>query len=150
MVEKAIYLNFFKNVMNMDKNRLEELLTIPYDELVNNKELKKEVIEFYKFIYGSKACSSCKDKFPKYYQELMSNGVEKLTQKTESNFKLRTNIGLLQINFGSGLFISQSEAPDELCLRFLKENPNRISLFEKYPENWKELINNINDNADEE
>jgi hypothetical protein len=134
----------------MNKNRLIELLAISYDELAGNKDLKKEVIEFYKFIYGAKACSSCKDKFPKYYQELMNNGVDKLTEKSESNFKLRNNIGLLQINFGSGLFISQTDAPDDLCTRFLKENPKRISLFEKYPENWMDLINNVKDNDDKE
>ncbi len=134
----------------MNKDRLIELLLIPYNELSNNPDLKKELIEYYKFIYGVKACSSCKDKFPKYYQELMENGIEKLTKKSESNFKLRSNIGLLQINFGSGLFISQTEAPDELCIEFLKANPKRISLFEKYPDNWMDLINNENENADVE
>lgn len=133
--------------MNID--RLKELLAIPYDELVNNKDLKKEAIEFYKFIYGEKACSSCKDKFPQYYKKLMGDGIEKLTQKSDSNFKLRNNIGLLQINFGSGLFISQTSAPDELCLRFLKENPKRISLFEVYPANWMDLVNNVNDNEND-
>jgi len=133
----------------MNKDRLIELLAISFDELATNKELKKEVIEYYKFIYGVKTCSSCKDKFPQYYKELMANGVDKLTQKYESNFKLRDNIGVMQINFGGGLFISKTEAPDELCLKFLKVNPKRISLFDIYPDNWMELINNVILNDDE-
>lgn len=134
--------------MNID--RLKELLQIPFDELESNKELKNEVIEFYKFIFNIKVCTSCKNKFPEYYKKLVENGIDKLTVKTESNFKLRDNIGVLQINFGDGTFISQTYSPDELCIGFLQANPNRISLFQKYPGNWKELIeNNEKENENE-
>lgn len=57
-----------------------------------------------------------------------------------SIFKMRKETGVFQINFGSGLFISSENTTDELAILFLKENPNRISLFETYPKNWKELI----------
>lgn len=136
----------------MNKERLIELLEMPYTELVNNKELKIELTEFYKEIYGVKTCSSCKDKFPTYYKDLMQNGVEKLEQKemaASNQFKLRSNIGGVQINFGDGEFISTEHAPDNLCIEFLRANPNRISLFEVYPENWKDLINNEEENGDE-
>lgn len=136
----------------MNKERLIELLAIPYDELVSNKELKNELTEFYKEIYGVKACSSCKDKFPTYYKDLMQNGVDKLEAKenaASNQFKLRANIGGVQINFGDGDFISTEHAPDNLCIEFLRANPNRISLFEVYPENWKDLINNENETDDE-
>jgi hypothetical protein len=29
--------------------------------------------------------------------------------------------------------ISISDAQDDICLRFLKENPNRIEMFESFP-----------------
>lgn len=132
----------------MTKDRLKELLQIPFSELETDKDLKTEITEYYKFIYDVKACSGCKNKFPTYYKKLMENGVEKLTEKVESNFKLRADIGVLQINFGDGEFISQSYAPDHLCIGFLNANPNRISLFEKYPENWKELIDNNENEID--
>lgn len=134
----------------MNKERLQQLLEIPFSDLILNKDLKAEITDYYKFIYDAKVCASCKDKFPTYYKKLMVDGVEKLTVKTESNFKLRDNIGVLQINFGDGDFISQFYAPDHLCIGFLQANPNRISLFEKYPENWMELIkNNENDTENE-
>lgn len=140
----------------MNKDRLIELLEIPYDELATNKILKTELIEYYKFIYNVKNCTSCKDKFPTYYSELMKNGVEKLSKSDselngeDSIFQLRKNIGVLQINFGNGQFINQVEADFDTCISFLKENPNRISMFEKYPENWKLLIqNNESENENE-
>lgn len=133
----------------MNKDRLQEILNIPFSELNSNKELQAELTDYYKFIYDVKVCSSCKNKFPTYYKKLMENGLEKLSLKID-NFKLRNNIGVLQINFENGLFISQTQADDETCIGFLRANPNRISLFEKYPENWKELIqNNENDTENE-
>lgn len=141
---------FKEKKQNMNKDRLTELLAIPFDELKNNKDLKAELIEFYKFIYSVKVCSTCKDKFPTYYQKLVENGVERLEIKSNGNFKLRNDIGVLQINFGNGQFISQNNSTDELCIEFLKANPNRISLFSEYPENWKTLIqDNVNDGENE-
>lgn len=133
----------------MNKERLIELLSIPYSELAENKTLQNEILDFYKFIYDVKTCTSCKNKFQKYYDKLMIDGIEKMTIKIDTNFKLRNDIGVLQINFGE-LFISQYYAPDDVCIGFLKANPNRISLFEKYPANWKELIQNNDDENDSE
>lgn len=133
----------------MNKERLQEILNIPFSELNSDKELQAELTEFYKFIYDVKVCSNCKNKFPTYYKKLIENGIEKLSLKID-NFKLRNDIGVMQINFENGLFISQTQADDETCIGFLRANPNRISLFEKYPENWMELIkNNENDTENE-
>jgi hypothetical protein len=131
----------------MNKDRLQELLNIPYSELEFDTELKAEITEYYKFIYDVTACLSCKNAFKKYYDKLMVDGIEVLTDKT-TNFKLRSDIGVLQIALNDGTFISQKNAPDDICIRFLSFNPNRIELFTKYPENWKELIQN-NENETE-
>src|SRR5688572_17709306 len=114
----------------MTKERLAELLAISITDLTMGQ--RTEILEYYKHIYGSKGCNSCKDKFTQYHRKLSESGVRLMTVK-EGNFKLRDNIGVLQINFGNGLFISPSNSDDELCVEFLKVNPNRISLFEKYP-----------------
>ena len=132
----------------MNKDRLQELLNIPFSELEFDTKMKAELIEYYKFIYGVSVCLSCKNLFRKCYNKLMVDGVEKLTEKT-TNFKLRSDIGVLQINFDDGNCISQSYAPDDLCIGFLAYNPNRIELFEKYPENWMELIQENNENETE-
>ena len=60
-----------------------------------------------------------------------------------SNFKMR-DVGIHQISFGAGEYISNANITDELAISFLKENPNRISLFETFPANWKELLTNDN------
>ena len=133
----------------MNKERLIELLTISLDELINNKDLQSEITEYYKFIYGLKTCSSCKNKFTTYYKKLMIDGVEKMTNKT-SLFKLRTDLMVNKISFENGDFISQNQADNSVCIEFLKANPNRISMFEVYPENWMDLIqNNESENDDE-
>lgn len=133
----------------MNKDRLTELLAIPIEQLEQDKDLKAELIEYYKFIYGVKVCTSCKNKFPTYYKKLMENGIEKLTESL-CVFRLRKDLGVIQINFGDSQFISQSEADFDTCIGFLKANPNRISMFEKYPENWKQLIqDNENNNAND-
>jgi len=76
------------------------------------------------------ACTSCKKK-----KEM---AVELPVENT-SQFKMR-NTGVHQISFGSGSMISNSNMTDELAILFLKENPNRISLFEIFPENWKDFL----------
>lgn len=134
--------------MNID--RLKGLLEIPFETLAASKDLKAELTEYYKYIFNAKGCSTCKDKFPTYYKKLVESGVEKLTILTTGNFKLRSNIGVVEINFGNGQFISQSNASDKVCIAFLKANPNRISLFESFPENWKDLIqDNVKENEND-
>jgi hypothetical protein len=132
--------------MNID--RLKELLQIPFEELASNTDLKNEVTEFYKVVFNVKTCTSCKDKFSEYYKKLIDSGITNDVEISnsesviESNFKLRTDLGVTRITFDDGQFISQTECDDDVAIGFLQANPNRISMFEKYPENWKELIEN--------
>lgn len=81
------------------------------------------------------ACNKCKKKTAKPAVE------------SNSNFKLR-DVGIHQISFGAGEYISNLNMTDELAFSFLKENPNRISLFEIFPTNWKDLISNDNKETD--
>ena len=72
------------------------------------------------------ACNNCKKK-----------KIE--TQDTTAqnlSFELRSGISFDQINMAN--------PSDEIILRFLNENPNRISLFSKFPENW---LNNEKENS---
>ncbi|PWB24659.1 hypothetical protein [Flavobacterium sp. HTF] len=88
-----------------------------------------------------KSCCTSKSK-PK-----VEKIIEKTTKEYSSNFKLRADLGVSKISFADGQFITIDEAPDNTCIGFLKANPSRISMFEKYPENWKELITkNENEN----
>ncbi len=74
-------------------------------------------------------CNSCKKK----------TAVAKQTVSNQSGFSLR-ELGISQIGFGTAETISNSNMSDELALKFLNENPNRISLFETFPANWKALL----------
>ena len=66
-----------------------------------------------------------------------------------SAFKLRIDLMVEGITTENGEFISVDYADEKVCLEFLKFNPNRISLFEVYPENWMELLeNNTNSDGD--
>jgi uncharacterized protein YmfQ (DUF2313 family) len=64
----------------MNKQRLIELLSMPLTDIKADTNLQKELTEYYKFIYGVKACTSCKNKFDSYYQKLMVDGIERMTE----------------------------------------------------------------------
>jgi hypothetical protein len=121
----------------MNKETLENLLSIPFAELT--PENKNELINYYQFIFNTKVCISCKDKFKIYYERLFKDGIELLVNKTDK-FKLRTNLGVFSIDLGNGTSISITDAPNDIVIGFLKENPARIEMFESYPENWNDLI----------
>ena len=90
----------------------------------------------------------CKGNAKATDETLISSSNTDVSVDDKSNFKLRPDLGVTKITFDNGLFISQTEADDAVCIGFLAANPNRISMFEKYPENWKELITQI-ENEDE-
>ena len=56
-------------------------------------------------------------------------------------FRLRADITSLAMDFGSSELFNNDTLTNEIAVRYLKINPNRIANFEVYPENWEELIN---------
>lgn len=90
----------------------------------------------------------CKNKFQNSNEKTNVEGIEKMNSKATS-FKLRNDLMVDGISTENGDFISVDYADEKVCIEFLKFNPNRISLFEIYPENWMELIkNNTNSKGD--
>ena len=85
------------------------------------------------------ACSTCKKKSTE-----IQISEEIVTQNNPCNFRLRSVIGVIQLSFGSGQFISNYNLTDELAVEFLRVNPNRISMFSVYPENLEELLHTNN------
>lgn len=137
----------------MNKERLTELLQKEYKSLSTRE--KNEIVKYYQYLYTVKGCTGCKDRSETYFNKLKIDGLNRLEMKlnpieevievesqiiVESNFKLRNDLGVSKISFGNGMFISQDECADEVAIGFLEANPNRISMFSKFPENWKELI----------
>lgn len=136
----------------MNIERLTELLEKEYKSL-STKD-KTEVVKYYQFLYTVRGCAGCKDRSESYFRKLKIDGLKRLEIKqnpievqtfeseikVDNNFKLRKDLGVSRISFGNGMFISQEECADEVAIGFLEANPNRISMFSAFPENWKELI----------
>lgn len=57
-----------------------------------------------------------------------------------SNFQLKKPFASYRMAAGSRVFISNAAMTDQLALDYLAHDPARIILFNKYPENWKELV----------
>lgn len=58
-------------------------------------------------------------------------------------FRLRAGITSLAIDFGSSELFNNDTLTNDIALRYLKINPNRIANFDLYPENWEALIEEL-------
>lgn len=126
--------------MEFTVENLEKILSLGFNEAIASH--KKEVVAFYAFVFNDpEACSSCDSKLMGYWQALNRNGITILNKKIMSNskFKIKEGVPFLQMEFGSGTFFSNETITDDLAIEYLKKNPNRISNFSQFPENWKKL-----------
>lgn len=58
-------------------------------------------------------------------------------------FRLRSGITSLAIDFGSSELFNNDTLTNDIALRYLKINPNRIANFDLYPDNWEALIGEL-------
>ena len=82
--------------------------------------------------------------------EAIQDNAEQNTQEDlqeDSNepckFRLRSGINSLAIDFGSSELFNNDTLTNDIALRYLKINPNRIANFDLYPENWEKLIGEL-------
>lgn len=82
--------------------------------------------------------------------EAVQDNAEQNTQdelQEDSNepckFRLRAGITSLAIDFGSSELFNDDTLTNDIALRYLKINPNRIANFDLYPENWEKLIGEL-------
>lgn len=102
----------------------------------DNKTIRKHAVELakiYKEKTGRVVCLSCAGDISYMISSL------KLIYKMK-NFEFRKENAHYKNKKGDRVTISNSNMTDEKAIEFLKINPERISLFSKYPDNWKELI----------
>ena len=145
--------------------KLNKLLIGGYEKAVS--EDKDTFIAFYAYLFDDNdPCTTCGSKLQGYWNRLINEGKEKLriknniimakngqnTQEELANeqvskltndkcaFKLRESIGSLAMDFGSSELFNNDTITNEIAVRYLKINKNRIANFEVYPENWEELI----------
>lgn len=83
-------------------------------------------------------------------KEAVQDNAEQNTQEDlqeDSNepckFRLRAGITSLAIDFGSSELFNNGTLTNDIALRYLKINPNRIANFDLYPENWEALIDEL-------
>lgn len=124
------------------EEKLNDLIKGGFDKAM--KEDKQTFIAFYSFLFNDPdPCTTCGDKLKNYWNKLETSGLNLLNQrkmKADSKFKLRPEITSLQMDFGSSEHFNNETMTDEIALRYLKINPNRIANFETHPENWRELL----------
>lgn len=155
--------------MIFTKEKLNTILSNGYNEAVK-EENKADFTAFYAFLFKDKdICVSCPHKLKQYWDKLVSEGMQKLefmkentpktdkkvrkNKKSEENnvpFTLRSDILALQMDFGSSETFNNDTITTEIALRYLSINTNRIANFATYPDNWKELVENSQEEAQEE
>ena len=56
------------------------------------------------------------------------------------SFRLRAGINALAMDFGSNEYFNNDTLTDEVALRYLAINRNRIANFEVFPDDWESLL----------
>lgn len=108
---------------------VKEALQLPRHQLkpVHLKKMEAEYKEM-----GRDVCTSC----PGSINEMILT----LKRKYEmSQFTIKGN-KYYRLSKDSSKTINNNIITDDLAIEFLKIDPNRIKLFEVYPDNWKELV----------
>jgi len=140
------------------EEKLNNLLEGGYAKAVG--EDKETFIAFYAYLFNDNApCASCPQKLVGYWDKLAREGnsrlitiqkktaemAKKKTKNTDSTlqegvFRLRGDIHSLAMDFGSSEFFNNDTLTNDVALRYLSINPNRIANFEKYPKGWEQLV----------
>ena len=152
-------------MMDFSREGLKKLLEGGYEKAVG--EDKETFIAFYTYLFNDNdPCVSCPHKLANYWNQLVSygedrvRGIEKKIEEMakrkkngmlqEGAFRLREDIISLPMDFGSSEYFNQDTLTNEVALRYLSINPNRIANFAEYPENWKEVLEEWNAKSNEE
>ncbi|WP_404981342.1 hypothetical protein [Capnocytophaga granulosa] len=140
------------------EEKLNNLLEGGYAKAVG--EDKETFIAFYAYLFNDNdPCPSCPHKLSSYWDRLAREGksrlitIQKKTEEMARNkskntdgilqegaFRLRGDIHSLAMDFGSSEFFNNDTLTNDVALRYLSINPNRIANFEKYPKGWEQLV----------
>lgn len=128
--------------MDFSEENLTALISYSDQEVTS---FKQEVASFYSYLFNeNNICVSCPSKLKYYHKKLKESGLQILKNrkmnKNTASFRLRPEIGSLQMDFGSAEYFNNDTLTDEIAIKYLQINENRIANFDVYPENWKELI----------
>lgn len=70
----------------------------------------------------------------------VANDVANDVAEKGCSFRLRAGINALAMDFGSNEYFNNDTLTDEVALRYLAINRNRIANFEVFPDDWESLL----------
>jgi len=110
---------------------IKEILSLPFHK-ITEKENLKVLVQQYKEELDRTVCVSCRGSLNEMILTLKK-------YNNMSNFELKHN-KYYRLEKGTGKTINNNIITDELAIEFLRIDPTRIRVFEKYPEDWKQLV----------
>lgn len=117
-------------------NEIKEILALPRRVMTNEKNLPK-LVKHYKDEFGRDVCTSCLGSMHSMLMTLKN-------RYKMSSFELKGN-AYYRFDKSTSRTINNRIMTDELALAFLKQKPERIRLFAKYPEDWEDQIALLDD-----
>jgi hypothetical protein len=115
---------------NNKQMTIPEILEGTKKDIVANIDLLAKV---YLEKTGRKVCRTCPSDIN--YMILSLKNIYKMTQ-----FKFKRHAAQYKVKKGDKTTISNATLTDEKAVEFLRENPERISLFMTFPSNWEQLL----------
>lgn len=124
----------------MDSKDLQSILNEPLDVVLSDISKLQRLVIVYQQIYG-KECASCggDDKYKKIFYKLKDEGLSILQNMENATFLFKKTVKSVPMEFGSSDFLTPLNLTDERAIQFLTIRPNLIVLFQKFPDNWREL-----------
>lgn len=129
--------------MTFSHEDLKLLLDVPFNDLKKDIYKLQKMVSYYRSVFGLDGCLGCtkEDRHLKFYQKLTAQGLQILENMENSNFSFdKQVISGVPLHFGSHITVTRANLTDELALEMLDYNANRISLFEKFPKDWKDKV----------
>ena len=116
-----------------------DYLTITKGKDKNGIPFLKHIFDFNQKIYGQ-ICSNCPTQIPNYINRIKTFKIDKMEniENVTNEFQLKKDV-IIPIP-GTSEAYSEHNITDEIAISLLSENENRISLFEKVPNDYEDLI----------
>lgn len=114
------------------------LSTRKFSDLLEDKELLKDMLRLYRYMYDPSACAGCSSQYSAMFEKVI-NGEKLLLMKSNRNFEMKQGVSL-QLEFGSRIIVNNHTLTDDLAIEHLTKNPNAIVHYAVFPENWQDIV----------
>lgn len=113
---------------------------VPPASALRKSPKARELVNMLHIALFNKSAGVCINCQTEALEAIMSVSEDKMRAIMECRFRLRG--GVLLVGGGGLPNATNGNLTDDLALAFLSRYPKRITLFEKYPKNWKLLCRN--------